>query len=282
MNRIPFVEKLKHVSIDIKREYRRLYELFYQREYSNVFLDSTFTLKEVCEDSFTGMPETFRGTCISLEDFNENHGFRFPAKPKGLDMNFLIAFGEYSYNLILNCLYCDDGSAYETEAREAEQEYLRHVEILAEKIGFMLYEKEGLFELVPIDQAAISVSEIIDDISYRVIEYNHQSMRGDIEGKKAILIELAGKLEPLRSQLKNTDKTLEDDLFMLLNNLNIRHNNIEKGSSKYIPYIAEMDRDDLEKWYDDIYQMCLLAFLELDNVDRKKRVDELKKAIKQK
>ena len=38
----------------------------------------------------------------------------------------------------------------------------------------------------------------------------------------------------------------------------------------------KMTQDELEGWYDETYQMCLLAFLELDNVERTKKVAELK------
>ena len=37
-----------------------------------------------------------------------------------------------------------------------------------------------------------------------------------------------------------------------------------------------MSKDELESWYDETYQLCLLAFLELDNVERTKKVAELK------
>ena len=283
MNRIPFAKRLKNAFIDIEKEYKRLYELFYQREHVCAISGYIFTLKDICEERFLDMSETFRDTCISLKDFNKQHGFKFPAKPQKTDTNLLVSFGEYSYNLLLNCMYSGIDDCFNSEVREAENEYLRHIDILVEKIGYMLCEKEGVFEIVPKDQAAISVSEIVDDdLSYRVIEYNHQSMRGDIEGKKAILLKLAEKLEPLRKQLEECDQKFENDLFYLLNYLNIRHNNIVKGSSKYEPYVAEMDKDTLEKWYDETYQMSLLAFLRLDHVDRKKHVDELKKAMEEK
>jgi len=35
----------------------------------------------------------------------------------------------------------------------------------------------------------------------------------------------------------------------------------------------------LEQWYDEIYQMCLLAFMRLEHIDRKKKFDVLKTQI---
>ena len=66
----------------------------------------------------------------------------------------------------------------------------------------------------------------------------------------------------------------------MLNNMNIRHNNrSKKAQSKYKEYVAKMTKKQLEKWYDELYQMILLAFLLLDNVDRAKKVKELKNKV---
>lgn len=40
-----------------------------------------------------------------------------------------------------------------------------------------------------------------------------------------------------------------------------------------------MPKDKLEKWYDETYQMCLLAFLQIENLDRKMKFDTLKAEI---
>lgn len=40
-----------------------------------------------------------------------------------------------------------------------------------------------------------------------------------------------------------------------------------------------MDKVQLEEWYDEIFQMCLLAFMILDNKKRKEAFDLLKKKI---
>lgn len=43
-----------------------------------------------------------------------------------------------------------------------------------------------------------------------------------------------------------------------------------------------MKKDDLEKWYDEAYQMCLLAFMELEQADRKPKFDAIKAEIDKK
>lgn len=105
-------------------------------------------------------------------------------------------------------------------------------------------------------------------------------MKGNIEAKKAVLVQLASILEAKRGDLRKVDKVLESDLFYIFNNLNIRHNNISaEDPGKYKAYVAQMSTENLEKWYDEAYQMCLLAFLQLENIDRKVEFDQLKGEI---
>jgi len=160
------------------------------------------------------------------------------------------------------------------------QYYFQQVLRVIETIGYMPNNQNGITDFVPKDQAAISVAEIIDpSLSYKVIEYNHHSMKGDLDRKKAVLIALAEKLEPQRTKLKEINTSLETDIFYLLNSVKIRHNNAEQGGKNYISYVAAMNNEEIEQWYDDTYQLCLLAFLELDNTERKARVKQLKEDI---
>ena len=49
-----------------------------------------------------------------------------------------------------------------------------------------------------------------------------------------------------------------------------------KNASEYVANLAD---EELEKWYDETYQMLLLAMLEVDNIERNRKVNELKKKI---
>lgn len=276
MKRVPFSQILKNASIDLRREYDRLYGLFYIQKFQDA-VGTGYSLKEWCATSFQRFP--FRGTCISLDDFDDFYGYSFEKNPSDFELDYLVSFCEYSYNL---AIYSQDaifgGGIFGFGS--PMQYYFQQVLRVIESIGYMPNNQNGITDFVPKDQAAISVAEIIDpSLSYKVIEYNHHSMKHDLERKKAVLLALADKLEPQRSKLKQINSSQESDLFYLLNNLNIRHNNSDLESKFYIPLVAEMDNDRLEEWYDETYQMCLLAFLELDNVDRKAKVKQLKENI---
>ena len=124
------------------------------------------------------------------------------------------------------------------------------------------------------------VSEMLPPtLSYKVIEYNHHSMKGDLERKQATLKLLADQLEARKDELNSINSSLKSDLFFLFNNINIRHNNVDPKSNSYKEAVADMPDNELEEWYDRTYDMCLYAFMTLEQTDRNAKVKELKAKI---
>lgn len=279
MKRIPFSQVLKNASIDLRREYSKLYGMFCVQKLQDGS-GANYTLKEFCAANFISLP--FRGTCISLDDFDDYYGYHFEKVPSDFDIDYLVSFCEYSYNLAIY----NQGYGYGMQALglvQPMQFYVQQVMRVIESIGYMSNAQNGVFDFVPKDQAAISVAEIIDPgLAYKVIEYNHHSMKGDLDRKKAVLLALEDQLEPQREKLKQINSSLESDLFFLFNSINLRHNNTNPDGKNYIPFVAKMKDSELEHWYDDTYQMCLLAFLELDHLNRKDRIKGLKESITKK
>ena len=272
MVRRNFLQVLQEKSVDLKREYQRLYELFYIQKAPDM-PGTCYTLKEFCEGNFLNVP--FRRTCLSLEDFDDTYNYHFEKIPHDFDLNYLLSFCEYTFNLSIwitpgNPL-CVFGNAQQS------QFYLQQVQNVMEMIGYTRAIQEGISIFVPKDRGAISVSEIVaPEISYKVLEYNHYTMNGDIARKRETLRILADQLEPRRVELAAINKELANNVFFMFNNMNIRHNNSTEGDKNYREVVAKMTQDELENWYDETYQLCLLAFLELDNVERTKKVSELK------
>jgi len=157
-----------------------------------------------------------------------------------------------------------------------------NITLLLENFGYGMYYYEDKDQVIIIEKksAAISAAEISEpEIAKKIIQYNHYTLKGDIESKKAILLTLANEVEPQRKELEKANSSLSDDLFFMLNNVNLRHNNIEPNDKNYRPFIAAMDKSALESWYDETYQMILLAKLLLDNVARTSNIKALKKNI---
>lgn len=258
MERRNFAQVLKSAKLDVRREYERLYIIF-----NNEDTDG-FSWRRICEGNFLKAP--FRDTCLTLYDFNVSNGFIFEAIPEDVDINYLVNFCEYVYNVVT---YCWD------EGRMSRSKYpypIEHITTLIEKIGYMETSQDGFTVFVPKSQPAIVVSEMLPEkLSYKVIEYNHHSMKGDLERKRATLKLLADQLENKEDELQGLNKQFKSDIFYLFNNLNIRHNNIEK--------LKGIEENKLEKWYDYTYELTLQAFMMLENSNHKQAVCDIKKEL---
>lgn len=267
MERRPFAEILANEKLDLNLEYIRLSVFF------NATDNDGYSLREVCEKHFFEMP--FRGTYLGLEDFEKSNNIAFEIDPDNVDINYLVNYCEYIYNLIVNL---KERIHFE---KSKFSNPIEHIQTLIEKIGYMMIQHEDIYLLVPKSQPSIVVAEMLPaDLSYKVIEYNHHSMKGDIGRKQATLKLLADQLEAKRADLNSVDKTLTSDLFFLINTLNIRHNNADPDSKSYKKVVADMTDDELEEWYDRTYDMCLYAFMTLDQADRNAEVKALKQKIK--
>ena len=279
MERKHFSQILKESAVDVEKEYWRLVDLFYKKEVVYI-LGYRISLYRYCASYFDNLPYRIKGTCISLDDFDQTHGFCFQNMNVSIEVDFLVLFCEYTSNLLFSLMTAADPASNESAAEEPINKYLLHVKNVIELIGYRPIQQDGLFCYVPIDAASISVAEVLPkDLSYRVIEYNHHSWKGDIKRKKEVLLQLESLLAAERNILKGINNTLEKQIFDLFNNLNLRHNNFDKGSKDYNAYVVSLSAQELEHWYDELYQLCLLAFLELDNLPRKKEIEDLRKRI---
>lgn len=141
--------------------------------------------------------------------------------------------------------------------------------------------------LIEKNAAATAAAEISEpEQASAILRYNHFTLKGDLKAKKMILLELGSQFEAYRNVLSSSHPDLVSDTGELLNNLDIRHNNRTKpndGSNpKFKQYVYNMSDEELEGWYDEIYQMLLLCILEKDHMDRKKRIKELKQHLHEK
>lgn len=270
-----FAEVLQSGNIDIKKEFSRLYTLFYNSEENNTY--SWQSLYNCINNNFARIP--FRGTCLTLDDFNNEYDFKFNVDPEKITIDLLVTFCEYLTNLAshsfnLPLFYYDLNSS-------DIQFLLEQINMVIEKIGYT-EAKNGDFTIYVIkDQAAMTVSEIVpQDLSYKIIEYNHHSLKGNIEAKKQTLLLLAKQFEASKTKLKTINKSLENNISYGLNNLNIRHNNLDSSLPKnYKPALTKMNKEKIESLYDDLYQMLLLGFLELDNIERMEKFEKAKREI---
>lgn len=278
-----FAQILKDAKIDIKVEYQKLYGMLYDR---SIPVSNTNRISVYDELSTYFIAFCFRGTCLSLDEFNDLHGFHFEKDPTNFNIDHLISLCEYIENLLIayQCVPLSYPYGYGNMPTKLidVQFYLQQISQVIEKIGYMQAKQNDLTIFVEKDPAAIAVAEgefIPESLSYRLISYNHYSMKGNLAEKKTTLLDLANLLEPQRTNLERIDKTFSSDLFNTFNNFHIHHNNIDQLGTKYKKPVGDLSDEQLEYWYDEVYQMCLLAFMRLEHIDRKKKFDSLKSQI---
>ena len=80
LERKNFAQVLKDAKIDYKREYSRLYEMFYESEINQ----EKNVLRDACAANFWNMP--IRGTCLSLDDFDDYYEIKFDKEPEDFDL----------------------------------------------------------------------------------------------------------------------------------------------------------------------------------------------------
>ncbi len=212
-----------------------------------------------------------RGTCLNCNDFKASVGLI----GRHVDENYMLDYFEYAFNIVkvletkvkVNYGWGGKNDAIKTNINTVLNRYGYEVWYNAKQQKALVVQKSA---------QATAVAEILPtDLATLVIEYNHYTLKGKIERKKDILVALGLALEAKRKELNSINKTFADKIFFMLNNLNIRHNNVEKGHKKYNETVAKMTDAELENWYDELYQMILLAYLLLDNQDRNAKIDEL-------
>lgn len=176
---------------------------------------------EELSDNYIGF--YFRGRCLSIDEFDNMHGFHFEKEPENFNIDHLVLLCEYIENML---------------------------------VGY---------------QSALNISG-----------YGYMAITAQIPINIQLLLALADLLEPQSKKMNCIDDKFTSDLFYAFNNFNIRYNNVSPESPKYKKAIADLTQEQLEHWYDEIYQMAPLAFLQLEHVERKKEFDEIKHKIENK
>jgi hypothetical protein len=126
--------------------------------------------------------------------------------------------------------------------------------------------------------ATIAADKLDKDMAYMAFEYNNYLLKGDIDKKRDILVNLAGEFEAIRNNIKNEFKNIEKYTGILLNEMGIRHNNF-KGPKKNI-FLDSISDKELEEIYDKTYELILVCINLNDFVINKGYFEHLEKQVR--
>lgn len=251
---------------DTAKEYARIWKLF---NTADIVGPRATELSLYVTGNLQFFPDSFKRRALTLADFNDTYGFNFSAPGQSVTVDELVSYCEYVTTL------CDFLWEYGSDSLDDDAECLRDylyqtIESCMDELGFVAAKKDGITIYIDKDPSVLAAAELVDDsLAYDVKAFIHKQTKGDLEKKKTILKFLADEIEPKRKTLNaNNLGGLADLLFQMLQKF-VRHNN-DKNER-----ISSMNAEELEACYDDIYQLWLLATIEIDNIERKKRMKKL-------
>ncbi len=266
--------------IDVRREYIRIYKLF-ERDYFYNDYGSKITIASYIEEKFWEDWDR-RGRYISLADMLSSLKIKDKEGLRENTVECLLLYIEVIINLI-------EMSGLKNVKKSCDIYYKcnwKIYKLLQENIERLLedlnYEVKVLSDktliIVEKDMLLSAVAETNPNVADKVIEYRRFILKGKIEDKREILNLLSNEIEGMKPIFKKTTySNLMDDVQFMLNNFNIRHNNLNGKNKK--EYISNLDCDELEKIYDQIFDMILGLFVIDKYLKNKNNIDDLKKII---
>lgn len=196
-----------------------------------------------------------RGHSLNINDFKEKIGLYNTNTSVEIG---IITFLEYFSNMIyLVDVKLPSSVFYRTNKYELLK---GNINILLEHLNYEkhVFEKEEKVLLIPKNPMATSVAEMSPkDTANAIFQYHHESLKGNLEAKKDILRRIAIECESL-DKTKNPFESYRNTIQNALNNLHIRHNNMEgKHAKDFFRNLREEDKKELEKQYDNLYELLL-------------------------
>lgn len=263
---------------DIVKEYDRIYTLFYLDQQIGYY-NRMQPLAGYISDKYRLLPSYLIHRTISLDDFENEYKCQFyepgywpyQKKDENVRLNDFLLLCEYTYNFTKAIEPHVQKLCRESNSNKGINHvamFLRNIESCVDELGCKIIVKNNIYIIVSTTPQVLAIAEIVEpELGTAIFEYNHFRLKGQLAEKLQILKLLADDLEPQRKELNSINNSLSNNLFQMFQFF-VRHNHT--GDEKY----KQLSDDEIEAWYDDIYQMYLLAKLELDQVERNKRVKE--------
>lgn len=225
-----------------------------------------------------------RHGCINLADMKKKLGFEYRKSSNKDDLILCLEYFCNIINLANTKLYYNSFQIMGGHQKTSQFIILEeNIDLLLNHLNYekRIFAKEEKVILTPKNPAETAVAEISsEDTAISILMYHHASLKGQLEEKRDILRRIAKEYEPLLDKGIDGFSDYFDKATNMLNNLDIRHNN-KAGKNKNTLAISLSD-EELENWYDELYQLLLFCVMIKDNKKRKDKMAEFLKGLKEK
>lgn len=164
---------------------------------------------------------------------------------------------EFLANMIVFLI--EDEDFYEKEDLDSYENITLTIDYMLERLNFTRYESNGQIRFTKRDADVDSILPGLksnEDLRICLLEYNDYR-NSNLESKKRILFRIGEWLEPKRDEFNDINHNLTDDVFYVLNNFRIRHNN-----NKQI-VLSEIETLEI---YDKLFKMIIHLLREQENI----------------
>lgn len=268
---------MSNKEIDIEREFIRIRKLFEKEHFYGIYSIKTYI------DDYYFQKWKRRGRFLSLNDLFTSLGIKDSEGLKDNTLEYLLMYIEVIVNMLkLGEISNINSNTYRYEDFNMEIYVLlkENIETLLEDLNYEIKVKNNQeYIIVEKDMLLSAVAESNEDICNDIIEYRRFSLKGNILEKRNLLKLLANKVEGMKNLFKGTTyNNMFEDIQFMLNNFNIRHNNVQGKNRK--EYIVNLKDEELEQLYDKTFDMILGLFVINDYLNEKENLKELKNSIK--
>lgn len=273
MGRKNLYDVLNELEFDVEKEYDRLWYLLNEKKMSFHQTSIPF-IGYIDIFVFDHLP--VRGTANNLSDlFND-----LELNNICYDIDDLFLLSELL--LVLDPSIYPVADAYEKQQKIAIRIYNQiksNIQEICSRTNHEIFDNGGKPIIVEKNKLTSHAVELVGDTSLALsmIEYNHYALKGHLEEKKKVLLQLGNYIEPILKEhlLKNEGfGNLESDAGFILNNFHIRHNN--KEGKKAQEFILSLTDDQLEDWYDKAYNTLLSVIIGKEQISISKELKQLK------
>lgn len=253
-------------TISYRREFVRLLELFTKEICIYSGYGQRITLASYVESYFRTLP--VRKTMINVTEFLEE----IMPRTDPIELDGLLLFCEGLMALLPIDKVSDE------DAKNQRNAILDNIYCICEKTNHKVIVKEnGASVIIEDNKYVTQVVQLIDDsvLCMDILDYCHFSKKGHVEDKRTVLASIGQYVEPIINALKKSVYSqLADDASFLLNNLHIRHNNIEGKNANVL--LNKLSNEELEEWYDSTYNTLLMVIMANEQLSISKGICVLK------